>query len=663
MFTSFSEFKFFQAFRIPVESGDDVRFTIEKEDDYGKMIFVGDGKLLDISLSGMGFSSSEKIPVGANVRIAIQFKRLRFDVIARIVRALNSQDLDSASVVYGAELDEEEPSMRRFIEQYIQSFAPDRLKDSLIQLALSDKFDSPTEGFEMFSLMLSLFKDITKYGNKEEFVESMLEEVSRILNAQRASILLINPDTNELEAVAALGIAKELLKFDYRKGIAGSVFTSGLMLNIDTQSDKIRFSDDVDRITGFETKSIICAPISNREDKIVGVIEVLNKRNEDRFTVEDEKTVKVLSLLFSSVFHNYNPVSEKTLIRRFSTPHDRKFVMIGKSPMIGEIRQAIVKLKDLELPLLIEGEIGVGKRLLAQIIHNEGKRGLKKFNVVNCFGSTEEELAKEIFGEEQDPGKLEQSHEGSIVFNEISHLPLPLQKKLIRALKDKKLLRGVDNEHALDVRAIFTNSKKLKKMAFEDGLFVQELYDFMATSIVSIGPLRKRLVDIPLLVSYFLKKECKKQGLLMKEFAPQILEMFQGYDWPGNVYELAKAIEKAVLYNPKSHVIFNVSSDVVPILESPVNMLQAFEDIPHAKDHEVALKDRVSLIEREMILAEIKRNKGNKSRAALQMGISREALRKKLIQSDKIIEELDQESAPAVEKAVRSSDHEEKKAA
>ena len=166
----------------------------------------------------------------------------------------------------------------------------------------------------------------------------------RILNGQRASIFLINTETNELEAVAALGIDKELLKFDYRKGIAGSVFTTGVSLNIDCKTDKVRFSEEMDKVTGFDTRSIICSPISNREDKIIGVIEILNKRNEDRFTVEDEKTMKVLALILSSVFHNYNPMSEKSLIRRFSTPYDREFAWIGRSSQTSEIRKAVVLL-------------------------------------------------------------------------------------------------------------------------------------------------------------------------------------------------------------------------------------------------------------------------------------------------------------------------------
>src|SRR5690606_9066374 len=98
---------------------------------------------------------------------------------------------------------------------------------------LKERYAKASDGLEMFSLLLSLFKDITHYGDKEGFLESMLEEVVRIMNATRASIFLINPDTNELEAVCALGVEKQQLKFDYRLGIAGSVFTTGVALNID----------------------------------------------------------------------------------------------------------------------------------------------------------------------------------------------------------------------------------------------------------------------------------------------------------------------------------------------------------------------------------------------------------------------------------------------
>src|SRR5690606_21735391 len=105
---------------------------------------------------------------------------------------------------------------------------------------------------------------------------------------------------------------------------------------------------------------------------------------------EDEKTMKVLALILSSVFHHYNPISEKSLIRRFSTPYDREYAWIGRSSQTSDIRKAIVRLKDIDSPLLINGEVGVGKGLLARILHNEGKRGLAPFVSIQCKGITPE---------------------------------------------------------------------------------------------------------------------------------------------------------------------------------------------------------------------------------------------------------------------------------
>jgi two-component system, NtrC family, response regulator HydG len=638
MLTSLAEFKYYQSFRVPVEIRDDILFLVEQEDEFGKFRPVNKLKFQDVSLTGMGFCTDARIAVGEEIRCSIQFKRFRHEFSATVVRAWNAKaGVDEGLMNYGVEIDNDDyPQMKRFIEQYVMSLPPERLRESLTKLALTERFSSAEEGFEMFSLLLSLFKDITQFGDKEKFIESMLEEITRILNAQRATIFLINPDSNELEAVAALGIDKDLLKFDYRKGIAGSVFTTGVALNIDCKTDKVRFSEEIDKVTGFQTKSIICSPIHNREDKIIGVIEILNKRNEDRFTAEDEKTMKVLTLICSSVFHNYNPISEKSLIRRFSTPYDREHAWIGRSPVTGEIRKSIVKLKDIDSPLLVTGELGNGKRLIAQILHNEGKRGLHPYHLINCQGVESEELEKVIYQ------KLEECAGGSVAFGEISYLSLGLQQKLLHCLKER---RAPGSQISLDVRVIATSSVDLKSLC-EDNKFNPELLSYFSSSEMNIEPLRKRKADIEDLTAYFLRKECRKQGLLLKELSPQLKEVFQQYNWPGNVTELEQVIEKAVLYNPKTHIITELGSKTTPILDVSKHGGCNLDHIPHADDATLALKDRVCLVEREMILSEIKRHKGNKSKAAMTMGISREALRKKLIMSDEIIEQLKNKSQP-----------------
>ncbi len=636
MLASFSELKFFQSFRIPVESADNVRCMVEYKDHVGKFHYIDDAKLLDVSVTGIGFSTTQRISVGDELRISIQFKRLRLDMSAEVVRSFGN-GLDDC-LMYGAELDEDDTeSMRRFIQQYIFSFSQDRAKESLASLALAERYKNAQEGFEIFSLMLSLFNDITRFGGKEGYAETMLQEVTRILNAQRASIFLINPETNELEALCALGVDKKMLKFDYRKGIAGSVFTTSVPLNIDATTDKVRFSQYIDDKTGYTTKSIICNPITNREDKVIGVLEVLNKRNEDRFTADDEKTMKVLSLIFSSVFHDYNPISEKSLIRRFSTPFDREFALVGRSDVTHQMRKTIIKLKDLETPVLVKGEGGSGKKLYARILHNEGKRGLNQYFEVDCRGKDEQSLEEEIFGSETTAGVLEKCIGGSIVFHEISFLPLNLQNKLLRVLKSGQL---VPREMAIDVRSFFTSSFDLRRKSEVEGTFNSELYKVITGAVVKIEPLRNRKEDLNDLLNYFMRKECGRQGFLLKEFSAEALEQLREYTWPGNISELQSVVSKVVLYNPKTHVINTIHSKVTPIIDVSQTTVSGFEDIPHVQDFSINLKDRVLLVEREMILAEIKRSGGNKSRAAKEMGISREALRKKLLQSDEVINRL-----------------------
>lgn len=642
MLKSFSEFKFFQSFRIPVEEADDLRFLVEKEDDLGNTVYVNDAKLLDISLTGLGFRTKERISVGTGVSISLQFKRHHLDLTGSIVRAF-SQSIGDEDLIYGVELDPEK-GINKFLEHYVHSFSVERLKNCLTDSAIKERYTKASDGFEMFSLLISLFKDITHFGDNEDFVANMLEEVVRLMNAERATVYLINPDNNELEAVCALGVDKETLKFDYRLGVAGSVFTTGAALNIDVNKDKSRFNEEFDKKFQYKTKSIICYPIHNREDKTVGVIQVLNKRNQDRFSVEDEKTMKVSALVFSSVFHGYNPISNKSQIRRFSTPYDREYAMIGKTPHIASLRNTIIKMKDLNCPALIHGEVGVGKTLFAKILHYEGQRGLKEFLVVNCREKDIEGMVKKMWqsGEES---LLFKARGGTLVLSEIGMLPLAVQKDLLKILLEKRL---PDSMYSFDTRIIATSGLDLGKQV-EDGLFDKDLYEHLSTSFVYIEPLRRRMDDLQLLIDFFLKVECKKQGYLLKSFAPKVVDKLRNYDWPGNVQELKVCVERAVIYNPRAHTITEVDmGDTLPVIDVTAKK-RMFGDLPYVSDFNVPLKDRVTLVEREMILSEIRRNNGNKSKAAKEMGISREALRKKLLMADEVVHELESKHGPAKE--------------
>ncbi|MFG1591042.1 sigma 54-interacting transcriptional regulator [Halobacteriovorax sp. CON-3] len=642
MLASFSEFKFFQSFRIPVEEADNLRFLVQKEDEVGHLEYIDDAKLVDISVTGFGFKTHERISVGTELEVSLQFKKKHLDLTGRVVRAF-SNVLEDEEIIYGVELDVEK-GINKFLESYIMSFSSERLKDCLIQSALKERYTDPNEGFEMFSLLLSLFKDITHFGDKEGFLDTMLEEVIRILNAQRSSIFLINPDTNELEAIAALGLDKTGLKFDYRLGVAGSVFTTGVALNICTESDESRFNNAFDEQNGFTTKSIICYPIHNREDKIIGVIEVINKRNENRFTIEDEKTMKVLALVFSSVFHSFNPISNNSKIRRFSAPYDRQYAIIGNTAGVKSMRSSISKLKDLDSPVLITGEKGVGKNLYATVLHFEGKRGLHEVNTVNCKLQDMDKLEAQLFGPDEDKCVFSKTQGGTVVLSHIENLSYEWQERLFEVISNRGTPGGIVS---IDCRIMATSIKDLGILT-DEGLFHRDLFEFLSQAQINLDPLRRREDDIEMLVEYFLKVECKRQGLLLKSFSKKVMEQILQYDWPGNVYELKKCIERAVLYHPKSHIIsdIEINDGVSPLVDISMKQKQ-FGQIDHVTDFKLPLKDRLALVEREMILNEIKRNFGNKSKAAKEMGISREALRKKLIFSQEVLDNLE---SPEVEK-------------
>lgn len=620
---SFSEFKFFQSFKLTIEQADNLRFSAEMEDSDQNSNFLEDAILTELSARGITITTKTRISINQSIRISLNFKKLNLDLTGKVIRAF-SASIQDERIIYGIEIEEEE-EIKRLIEQYILSLPNEKMRDILLETALKEQFDNPFERFEVFSLLLSLFKDITKFGEKPDFIETMLEEVTRVLNATRSCILLIDPETSELKAMAASGMDKSDLRFDYRMGIAGSVFTSGISLNIDIQKDPSRFDLNLDEKSGLKTRSIMCHPIHNRDDKIIGVVEVANKRNQDRFSVEDEKIMKVVTLVFSGLYHNYNPISDESMIRRFSNPTDRKDALIGKSKIMQGQRNSILRVKDLEGPLLILGETGVGKNLYAGIVHKEGKRGI--FPMV----SIQAPLLMEKDGENLLAESIQKANKGTLIIQDIERLNLTMQKKVFSSVYKNNA-----------IRLIATSIEQLPRLVAE-ALFDKDFYDYLSLSTIVMSPLRKRKEDLPDLINYFTKMECKEQGLLQKSYSPAAMDALNNYEWPGNIKELKRAIKRVVLYHPKSHIISNVKNLSTPIFD--INGFKTnlgdIDDIPFVNDSHIVLKDRLALVERQIIVGEIKRFNGNKSKAAKEMGISREALRKKLMISQDIIDALE----------------------
>ena len=423
-------------------------------------------------------------------------------------------------------------------------------------------------------------------------------------------------------------------KIDCRQGVAGNVFTLGSALNLDTTGDRERFENVYDKTLDGKTKSVICHPFHNERNQVAGVLEVINKRERTRFGPEDERVMKVLSLIFSAIFADAESIDQSSENLRLQETTGPKSFLIGKATGMGTLRNMIAKSKDLESSVLIEGERGVGKSLCAQLLHSEGRFGLKAFEEVDCNVKDEALLEGELLGVGDRESRISKAQGGVLFLREISRLPLALQKKLV--------------SHLSGVRVIASTTKNLEKMV-KEGEFDRELYHKVSQICLRLPPLRRRRQDIALLANHFLKEECKGQQVPLKSFAPKVMQQLENYDWPGNVRELRRLVERSVSCNDE-HILSEVDLNS---FTAPLNNAHArqmlFLDLPFVGDSKIPLKYRLVLVERQMILSEIKRFSGNKSRAAKAMGISREALRKKMLISDKVLKEL--ESAPSKKSA------------
>ena len=297
MLASLSEYKFFQAFRIPVHQEDQVRCMVERELSPNRYEYLEDAKLVDVSLSGIGLNAGVSLEVGQVLRFSLHFRKVAVEMEGEVVRVLEGET--EGKNLYGVNLEDSEELMQRFLRQYIYSLGPERLRDCVEALCLSDRYDRSHEGVELFTLLVSLFQDIGRFATRKGFMELILRESAGILQAQRATAYLIHPESNELRSVASLGTEAEEIRLDYRQGIAGSVFTTGCALNIESIQDKaskLRFA------IGPDTKSVVCCPIHNADDKVVGVLEMVNKQKEQRFSHADEELMHVLSLIFGVIF-------------------------------------------------------------------------------------------------------------------------------------------------------------------------------------------------------------------------------------------------------------------------------------------------------------------------------------------------------------------------
>lgn len=272
--------------------------------------------------------------------------------------------------------------------------------------------------------------------------------------------------------------------------------------------------------------------------------------------------------------------------------------MIGKSRVMQDVFNLIEKVAGTDSTVLITGESGTGKEMAARAIHYQSQRNNNHFVSLNCGALPENLLESELFGHvrgaftgavSNKKGMFEVAEKGSLFLDEIGELPPWTQVKLIRALQEKTIRRvGGTEEIPVDVRIIAASNQNLKKK-IKEGSFREDLYFRLNVVNFEMPPLRKRKEDIPVLVSYFIPKYCKKIGRKMKRLAPEVMNYFEAYPWPGNVRELENVIERIVAVEeretitkeslPEEILSFQERPETGYMLEPGFNLNQTLDDI------------------------------------------------------------------------------------
>ncbi|HJP18811.1 MAG TPA: sigma-54 dependent transcriptional regulator [Nitrospinota bacterium] len=304
--------------------------------------------------------------------------------------------------------------------------------------------------------------------------------------------------------------------------------------------------------------------------------------------------------------------------------------LIGKSEEIISIREKMQLFAKSEAPVLITGETGVGKEVVAQIIHEAGNGNPNSFVPVNCSAYAETLLESELFGHEKGAftgadmlriGRFESAKNGTILLDEIAELPPQLQVKLLRVLQERKFERvGGNNTIELQARIISTTNRNIEE-EIKSSRLREDFYYRLNTLRIHIPPLRERKKDILILANHFLRKFSLVHNKKVSSLDTRTQEILTNYLWPGNVRQLENSIDYAVF----SCKMEQVSEEHLPeeILQSMLSKPSGGKEISKIIATEKTIPSIISNIERDKILASLDGNKWNKSKSASSLGISR----------------------------------------
>ncbi|MEW6375893.1 MAG: sigma 54-interacting transcriptional regulator [Thermodesulfobacteriota bacterium] len=536
------------------------------------------------------------------------------------------------------------------------------------------KLDSPSDiiyPFDKESKAFALFQKIKgamlNVPDLDETCKAILDAVMDEIDAENCSLMLKDPISGNLTVRAARGKNEKKSvyypdrsgngkRFKSGEGVAGWVLREGQAIMLNDVNKEPRFV----KVAGLNNRvnSLICFPIREK-DQVVGVFN-LSHSQKGAFNEGDKLALSYISnqvgaALTSARFFleikeinrlmkDSRNVFSKEKVVPISPPSPSTFVEVGEvtkeegifiyaSDKMHRIKEIIDQIANTDVTVLIQGESGVGKEVVARSIHLNSFRCEKPFVKVNCAALPQELLESELFGYEkgaftgayrQKPGKFELANGGTVLLDEISEMSLSLQGKLLQVLQDREFSRlGGKKDIRVDVRVLVATNKNIEE-AVRSGRFREDLYYRLNVVNITIPPLRERREEIPIFVEYFLEKFGKKYNKKVKPLPEQMMKVFLQHHWFGNVRELENVIQRLVVLGNEKAIIEELAPEMEQDSHSEKKKMALSKKIwPSLKDiHREAIKQAES----EIILKALEMTNWNRKKAAHLLNISYKAL-------------------------------------
>lgn len=428
--------------------------------------------------------------------------------------------------------------------------------------------------------------------------------------------------------------------------IAGWVLKHRTMLKVDDLDTDTRFLD-INSDNG-RFKSVICMPLFARSE-IIGLVTLIRSAGRGAF---DDDQCRVAGILASQSAHvlsnaqlteelarknelltmSYERLNEENATLKLEVNSRFGFEnIIGSSKAMKQVFVMASKFATNDSPVLISGETGTGKELIARAIHANSARRLKSFIIKNCGIKTETLLESELFGhvkgaftgaDRDKPGLFREADNGTVFLDEIGDAPLSTQAAILRVIQSGEIRAvGASKSERVNVRVLSATNKNLQD-EIKAGRFREDLYYRLNTFMIELPPLRDRRDDIPLLVDYLLKKLRVKSGNAELSVSAEALKVLLQYSWPGNVRQLEHELERA-------SVVSSPSSMIEPADLSP-ELIDATSGLPELESTKGELRLAVEKLERNMIVAALGEHKGNIVHTSQALGLTRKGLKDKM---------------------------------